>query len=135
MMYNIKLFDFSEIFTTSLQKKILDNLYINKQIINNQINLRNKETKQLIENVLLDCIQTTLTISENNKLIIVVQPTILPKLEIHEYCDYGKFQNLLLKLLKTVRQIYPKNIFIFTKPVDITSIDTLALIFHKANSF
>jgi hypothetical protein len=135
MVYNIKLIDFAEIYQKSIQKTLLDILYINNYLKNDILDLRNQDIKKIIENVLFNVLRPLFNNVENNKTILIVQPDTIPVTEIHHYCDFNKFQKLLLKLLKLLQQEYPKKIFIFKKSVDLASVDVQALIYHKANTF
>jgi hypothetical protein len=135
MVYNIKLIDFSELYTTTIQKTLLDSLHHNCCLMDNQILLRRQDVKNLITIIVNQIVSDLLKSVQNDKTVLVVQPVIIPRTEIHEYCDFEKFQTLLHKILKNLRKEFPKNIFIFKKMVNLSSADTHALIYHKANIF
>ena len=133
--YNIQLIDFNTFFKEQCQIPILDTLFIYKLFDNNkQVNLRNKEVKNIITYHIAFYACKIFKSSNNDNTVLVVQPNIIDGEGFIDYCDIDTLKNQILKFLKTFKISYPKNIVILKNPMDITNIDSLKLIFNKLHS-
>jgi len=134
MIYNIKLIDFNDFFNKSISIDILNTIHAYNLFVNKKLNLKNKETKQVISHFIAYHVAKMLNNFDINKNIIVIQPNIINDVsEIIEYSDSDSIKRLIKSVLSELKKIYPNKIFVSRKVVDFENPDTIRLFFNKYN--
>lgn len=134
MIFNIKLIDFNDFFSKTISIDILNTIHAYNLFVNKKLNLKNKETKQVISHFIAYHVAKMLNNFDVNKNIIVTQPNIInDNCEINEYADPDSVKKLIKSVLMELKKIYPNKIFISRKIVDFENPDTIRLFFNKYN--
>jgi len=137
MVQNIKLIDFNDFFNAKISISILDSLHGYKLFKDNTLNLRDKDTKNLIFNLVLYHGLKIVKTHDINKQVLVVQPEII--LDSSELLSYfiniKPTKKLILQAVKTLNKQYPDKVIILRENKDLLNPDTLQFIFNKCNTF
>ena len=137
MVQNIKLIDFNDFFNAKISISILDSLHGYKLFKDNTLNLRDKDTKNLIFNLVLYHGLKIVKTHDINKQVLVVQPEII--LDSSELLSYfiniKPTKKLILQAVKTLNKQYPDKVIILRENKDLLNPDILQFIFNKCNTF
>ena len=126
MIYNIKLIDFNEFFTKTISTDILNTIHAYNLLVNKKLNLRNKETKQVISHFIAYHVAKLINNYDVNKNIILLQPNIIDDTsEIIEYTDSESIKKLIKSVMLVLKKTYTNKIFITRKNIDFENPDII----------
>ena len=134
-IYNFNCIDFNTLFNDQIYIEILNTWNTYKLIDNYNINLRNKDAKNVLTYFTLYYTSKLLTKTDLNKNLIVIQPYTIILNDKTISLNETTFINHIKNTLKLLKQKYTTQVIFMKKVVDLNDQDVLTYLNTKVNAF